>query len=189
MITLVNALRCPYCVRARLVLAEKAVEHRVEEVDLQAKPESLRRLNPRNRVPVLVHDDVVVPESAVVNEYLEEVFPEPRLLPADPAGRARVRRLIVAFEDFSDAYYDLRQSPDARPAMAEQLGRLEDILEGREFLAGDYSLADPAYWPWLGRLEGWLGVDLSGFPRVAAWKARLDARPAYAAELAVMPGR
>jgi glutathione S-transferase len=188
-ITLWNALRCPYCVRARLVLAEKAVEHRVEEIDLQDKPASLRRLNPRNRVPVLVHDDVVVPESAVVNEYLEELFPEPRLLPDDPAGRARVRRLIVAFDDFGDAYYDLRQSPDAWPAMAEQLGQLEELLDGREYLAGDYSLADPAYWPWLGRLEDWLGADLADFPRVAAWKARLDARPAYAAELAVMPAR
>jgi glutathione S-transferase len=120
---------------------------------------------------------------------VEDVFPEPRMLPAEAGGRAAVRRLVVAFEDFSNAYYDLRTSPDAWPAMAEQLGRLESQLDGREYLAGDYSLADPAYWPWLGRLEGWLGADLSAYPRVAAWKARLDARPAYAAELALMPAR
>jgi glutathione S-transferase len=188
-ITLVNALRCPYCVRVRLVLAEKGVEHRVDEIDLADRPASLRELNPRNRVPVLVHDDAVIPESAVVNEYLEEVFPDPPLLPSDAAGRAAVRRLIVAFEDFSDAYYDLRRSPDAWPDMAEQLGRLEANLDGRDFLAGEYSLADPAYWPWFPRLERWLGADLSGYPRLAAWTARLEARPAYAAELAVMPGR
>jgi glutathione S-transferase len=188
-ITLVNALRCPYCVRVRLVLAEKGVEHRVDEIDLADKPASLRRLNPRNRVPVLVQEDAVIPESAVVNEYLEEVFDDPPMLPSDPAGRAAVRRLIVAFEDFSGAYYAFRRSPDAWPDMAEQLDRLEATLDGGDFLAGAYSLADPAYWPWFPRLERWLGADLSGYPRLAAWRQRLEARTAYAAELDVMPER
>jgi glutathione S-transferase len=187
-ITLMSAVRCPYCVRVRLVLAEKGIEHEVQEIDLSHRPPILRRLNPRNRVPVLVHDDLALPESAVINEYLEEVFPQEPMMPGDPAARAVVRGLMVVFEDFSDAYYDYRRSSDAWPALGSELERLDALMEGREYLAGDsYTLAEPGYWPWFARLERTLGVDMTPYENLTAWKTRLERRPAYAAELGLTP--
>jgi glutathione S-transferase len=187
LLTLYNAARCPYCVRVRLVLAEKGIEHEMVEIDLADRDPILRTLNPRNRVPVLVQGDLVLPESAVINEYLEECFGEPRMMPADAAGRALVRRRIVVFEDLSDAYYDVRRSPEALPALREQLAAVDALLAGGGYLAGaQMTLAEPAYWPWIARMEKTMGVDLAPHPNLQAWKSRLDARPAYAAELALM---
>jgi len=185
-LTLYNAVRCPYCVRVRLVLAEKGIEHEVVEIDLADRDPILRTLNPRNRVPVLVDGDLVLPESAVINEYLEERFGEPRMMPEDAAGRALVRRLIVVFEDLSDAYYDFRRSPEALPALREQLRHLDGRLADGYLAGSQQTLAEPGYWPWVARIQATMGVDLSPYSNVQAWKARLDARPAYAAELALM---
>jgi glutathione S-transferase len=184
--TLYSAVRCPYCVRVRLVLAEKGIEHEVVEIDLADRDPVLRTLNRRNRVPVLVDGDVVLPESVVINEYLEERFPEPRMMPADAAGRALVRRLIVVFEDLTDAYYDFRRSPDALPPLREQLRHLDGQLAGGYLAGADLTLAEPGYWPWIARMQATMSVDLAPYPRLEAWKALLDARPAYAAELALM---
>lgn len=187
MITLYNADRCPYCVRVRLVLAGKGVEHDVHEIDLSDRDPMLRALNPRDKVPVLVHDDAVLTESAAINEYLEEVFPEPRMMPTDPQGRALVRRLMAAFDDLSDAYYDHRRSRDSLPELHAELGVLDGWLEHRRYLAGDeLSLADPGYWPWVARMQR-MEIDLAQHPNVSAWKVRLEARPEYAAELELTP--
>ncbi len=182
MIRLYNAQRCPYCVRVRLVLAEKRIPHEVVEIDLSDRPPILRTLNPRNRVPVLLEGDLVLPESAVINEYLEERVPDPPLLPSDPVGRAQVRRIVEVFEDFTDAYYAFRRSPEALPELREQLGSLEERLGDRDHLVGgSLTLADAGCWPWLARLAG-MGVDLGDFPAVAGWVERLAARPAFVAE-------
>ncbi len=188
MITLMSAARCPYCVRTRLVLAEKGIDHEVEEIDLSNRPPILRQRNPRNKVPVLIHDDLILPESAVINEYLDELFPDPPMMPSDAAGRALVRRLIVGFEDLTDAYYAYRRSDQAWPELDAALQLADGWLDGREYMAGDvYTLAEPGMWPWFARLERMLGVDLSAYPNVAGWKSRLEARPAYAAELGLTP--
>jgi glutathione S-transferase len=186
-LTLYNAVRCPYCVRVRLVLAEKGIEHELVEIDLADRDPVLRTLNPRNRVPVLVDGDLVLPESVVINEYLEERFGEPQMMPVDAAGRALVRRRIVVFEDLSDAYYDFRRSPEALPALRERLAMVDALLPGGGYLAGpQLTLAEPGYWPWIARMQATMGVDLSPHENLQAWKARLDARPAYAVELALM---
>ena len=104
-----HADSCPYCVRTRLVLAAKGIEHESVQVDLSNKPAWLREMNPRNRVPVLEHDGHVIYESEALGEYLDEVFPEPRMMPADAVGRADVRMLMRRFEDLSDAYYAARR--------------------------------------------------------------------------------
>ncbi len=88
MITLYDADRCPYCARVRIALAEKGVPYEVVEVDLSDRPAWLYEKNPVGKVPVLEEDDVCVPESAVIMELLEERYPEPPLLPADPLDRA-----------------------------------------------------------------------------------------------------
>ncbi len=78
MITLYDADRCPYCARARIVLAEKGIEYETVEVDLDDRPAWIYEKNPLGRVPVLEDDAFVLPESAVIDEYLEERYPEPR---------------------------------------------------------------------------------------------------------------
>src|ERR687886_303068 len=99
MLTLYDAARCPYCARVRIVLAEKRVEYEVVAIDLDDRPDWLYEKNPLGKVPVLEEDGWVLPESAVIMEYLEERYPEPALLPADPAERALVRLWIERFDD------------------------------------------------------------------------------------------
>src|SRR5207244_1771969 len=80
-----------YCARARIVLAEKGVDHETVVIDLADRPSWIYEKNPSGKVPVLEEDAWVLPESAVIMEYLEERYPEPPLLPADPAARPERR--------------------------------------------------------------------------------------------------
>ena len=85
---LIDAPRCPFCARVRLVLAEKALAYETVEIDLGNRPDWLYELNPSGKVPVL-DDGFILPESAVIMEYLEERFRRRRSCPAEPAARAR----------------------------------------------------------------------------------------------------
>ena len=88
---LYDAPRCPYCARVRIVLAEKGVAYDVVEIDLDDRPDWIKAKNPPDgRVPVIEEDGVVIPESVVLNEFLEECYPEPTA-PSDRPGRARLR--------------------------------------------------------------------------------------------------
>ena len=87
-VILYDAARCPYCARARIVLAEKGLGYETVEIDLSDRPAWLYAKNPSGTVPVLEEDGgFVLPESLVIMEYLDERFPEPPLWPADPAER------------------------------------------------------------------------------------------------------
>ena len=118
MLTLYDADRCPYCARVRIVLAEKGLEHETVVVDLDDRPAWIYEKNPLGRVPVLEEDAFVLPESAVIMEYLEERYPEPPLWPADPAERAAGRLLVERFDQLSRPYYALRRGDEEarRPA-------------------------------------------------------------------------
>ena len=190
MLTLYDAARCPYCARVRIVLTEKAIPYEAVNVDLDERPAWIFDLNPTGRVPVLEDDGIVLPESRVIMEYLEERFPEPALLPADPAARALVRVLLERFDGLADAYYALRRessSQQARTALDEALDDLDVVLERQPFLSGaQYGLADAGYVPWLIRAEATLGVDVRTRPTLGAWLERLEKRPAIAAELALV---
>src|SRR5213592_1751378 len=110
MLTLYDADRCPFCARARIVLAEKGVEYETVAIDLSDRPAWLYEKNPLGKVPVLEEGAFVLPESVVIMEYLEERYPEPALLPADPAERALARLAIDRFDDrFGDDYYAARR--------------------------------------------------------------------------------
>jgi len=100
-ITLYDADRCPYCARVRIVLAEKRIEYETVAVDLDDRPAWIYEKNPLGRVPVLEEDTFVLAESAVVDEYLEDRYPEPALWPADPAERALGRMLVFRFDELS----------------------------------------------------------------------------------------
>ncbi len=177
MLTLYDAARCPYCARVRIVLAEKGVEYEAIEIDLDDRPAWLYAKNPLGKVPVLEEDDWVLPESVVIMEFLEERYPEPALLPPDPAGRAQVRVLVYRFDDLlGDDYYAYRR--------AEQ-NRLAARLRALPFRAGvTFTLADAAYVPWVLRTRDMLGLELP--PHVADWADALAERRAVAAERQVV---
>jgi glutathione S-transferase len=187
-LTLYDADRCPYCARVRIVLAEKALGYETVVVDLDERPAWIYMKNPLGKVPVLEEDDLVLPESVVIMEYLEERYPEPPLWPADPADRAAGRLLVERFDRLSRPYYALRRGDDeARPELLERLVELDSLLTVTAFLTGpDFGLADAAYLPWILRLQANLGVDLEPHPALADWAARAMERPSVAAELQLL---
>jgi glutathione S-transferase len=189
MITLYSAERCPYAARARIALAEKGLEVETVEIDLSDRPAWLYEKNPAGRVPVIEEDDGrPLPESVVIMEFLEERYPEPPLLPADPADRAAVRLLIFRDDDLTGPYYALRRGADgAREEFDEALGRFEALLGRRPYLSGaEFGLADIAFVPWFLRARDALGVEFDGFPSIADWLERLEQRPSIAAEAGIV---
>ena len=185
MLTLYDAARCPYCARARIALAEKGLEYEVLEIDLSDRPQWIYEKNPTGRVPVIEEDAWILPESSVILEYLEERYPEPPLLPPDPADRALARVWIFRHDDFTKPYYALRrEEAGAAEKFDEQLAKLEEALSRQAWLTGaEYGLADIAYVPWVLRARDMLGVSLDAFPAVCEWLARLEERPAVAREV------
>lgn len=188
MITLYDADRCPYCARTRIVLAEKGLEYETVEIDLDDRPAWIYEKNPLGRVPVLEEDAFVLPESAVINEYLEERYPEPSLWPADPGERAFGRLLVFRFDELSKPYYALRREEEgAGERLASELAKLNAVLDARPYLSGrEFGLADVAYVPWIVRARDRMGVELGSFAALGDWLERLSARPSIAAELDVV---
>ena len=184
LITLYDAARCPYCARVRIVLAEKEIPYETVEIDLRDRPAWLYELNPSGKVPVVEEDGWVLPESAVIGEYLNERYPEPPLWPADPGERAAGRLLVFRFDDFSRPYYALRRGDEsARSGFEEELAFLDRLLAGSPWLSGRaFGLADIAFLPWLLRARDLLGVELEPWPSLASWVERACARPSVAAE-------
>lgn len=174
MITLYDAERCPYCARARIALAEKGIEHEVVAIDLSDRPPWLYEKNPLGKVPVIEEDAFVLPESAVIMEYLDERYPEPPLLPADPAARGLARLRVWRFDDLlGDDYYAFRRGEDN-----ELDARLEKLPVGLSLFS------DIAYVPWVLRAREMLGVALPD--RLETWLETFSARPAVAVELDVV---
>ena len=174
MLTLYDAERCPYCARVRIVLAEKDVEHEVFPIDLSDRPAWLYEKNPLGKVPVLEEDVFVLPESEVIMEYLEERYPEPALLPADPAARGLARLQVHRFDDqLGDDYYAARRSDP---------NRLEERLAALDL--GHSLFVDIAYAPWVMRARELLGLELPA--HLGEWLARFAERPSVAAELDIV---
>ena len=194
MIRLYDYPDCPFCQKVRVVLAEKDLEYERLHVDLhkgEQRAPAFLKLNPYGKVPVLIDEDIVIYDSTIINEYLDEEYPNPRLMPEDSAGRARVRLL----EDFGDNSFtppagmiltELHKPEGERDAekvrkyqseIAWILGRLEVNLEGKEYLTSDFSLADVAFVPRILVLSQ-LGVELDArLQNVASWIGRLRERP------------
>ena len=170
---LYDAARCPFCARVRIALAEKGLDHERVEVDLRNRPDWIYDLNPTGKVPV-VDDGFVLPESAVIMEYLDDRYPEQPLLPDDPKSRAVARKWVFRFDDLlGDDYYAYRSGGEN--ALAERLESLP---------VGDSLFVDVAYAPWVIRAKEMLGVTLPA--RLDAWLERLAARPSVAAEIEVV---
>ncbi|MGF1527525.1 MAG: glutathione S-transferase family protein [Candidatus Competibacterales bacterium] len=186
---------CPFVQRTRMVLAAKGLEAELVEIDLAAKPEGFEALSPLGKVPVLIHEGRPLVESTVINQYLEERFPEPALTPQDPYRRAQMRFWINVDETrLVPAFYRLvmAQEPDRqRRALGQyqtELQRFETLALGGTgpFILGEaLTLADVTAFTHLQRLP--LLVAHRGLPvpsregRLARWLAAVAALPAAVA--------
>ena len=153
-------------------------------MNLKNKPEDLVRQNPYGKVPVLVDGDGVIYESAILNEYLEEKFPQVRLMPSDPLLRSKARIWI----DFmntrvhpaaSDLQHD-RNLDKAGEKMAQHLQTLDKEMAGKDFLVGDYSLADITFIPFYTRRDRYKVTIDDNYPNLKRWGKNLIARPQVA---------
>ena len=182
---LYDAARCPYCARVRIVLAEKGVSYDSVEIDLRDRPAWIYEKNPSGKVPVLEEDGWVLPESAVISEFLNERYPEVPLWPDDPGERAAGRLLVFRFDDFSKPYYALRRGEEgARERFEDELGFLDALLAGMPWLSGRaFGLADVAFLPWVLRARDRLGITLEPWPDLARWLELSSERPSVAAEV------
>lgn len=196
MIKLYDFLPCPFGQKVRIALAEKGLTYELVQVDItkgENRHPDFFRLNPFGRVPVLVDEDTTVYDSTIINEYLEDEYPEPPILPpvGSSALRARARRL----EDFADTSFTPQVGqlmaelgkPDGE-RNAERLQRLNQAVErvldylnqelaGQQFLAGDFSVADIGFIPRLLVLPN-LGIEAgTNRSNVDGWIKRLVERP------------
>lgn len=151
------------------------------ECDLKNKSEELVTLNPYGKVPVLVDGDTVIYESAVINEYLDEKFPEVSLMPEDLAKRAEVRIWI----DFCNtrlqaAAGNIRHDHEVeknKKRLREHLETLEKRMAGRDYIVDDYSLADITYIPFFTREDSYRTSITEDLPNVKRWRDALLERP------------
>lgn len=182
--------------KAEIAFGEKGIAFELEMVPFemktlyQPKHPEVARINPKRQVPVLVDGDLEIFDSTQIFEYLETIRPEPALWPAEPKARASARLLEMK----SDEVYfppivrlmGLQATPDdpaaveARGAAAQFYDELERTMAGRQWLTGDYSYADIAFY--MAQLFGARMTAPMGdaHPRLQAWRERMNARPAVA---------
>jgi len=183
--------------KVRITLLEKGLEFERILIDLSKKeqkhPDYLK-IHPYGQVPALEDDGVIVYDSTIINEYLEDEYPHPPLMPSDSEGRARARMM----EDFRDVFFnpafvgifmEMRkpegernpeQIENSKQGIIKCFDRLEKELEAREYLAGSFSLADIAFMPNLDLLDRFnIPVDPK-YKNLRAWIERLKARPSFA---------
>jgi len=186
MMTLYSGTTDPYSHRCRIVLFEKGMDFQVIDVDLANKPEDLAVINPHNEVPVLVERDLVLQQANIINEYIDERFPHPQLMPADPVMRARARLFLHNFEEqlfaqIKDVESDNQKVADkARAVIRDNLTQIVPLFSKQQYILGDeFSMLDVAIAPLLWRL-GHYGIEL---PKQAApllkYAERIFSRPAY----------
>ena len=150
----------PFSHRCRIVLFEKGMDFEVIDVDLSNKPEDLSILSPYSDSPVLVERDLVLTDANIINEYIDERFPHPQLMPPDPVMRARARLFLKDFENQLFIHMKALQSNEkskkdaARKIVTETLIQLTPIISKQEYLLHDeYSMLDVAMAPLLWRIE------------------------------------
>lgn len=157
--TLYSGTMDPFSHRTRIVLFEKEVECQLIEVDVDNKPRELADLNPYNEVPTMVDRDLVMYQSLIINEYLDERLPHPPLMPVDPVSRARARLMLFRFDhDWYGLIPDIlsgdkKVSNDAKNALRDGLTVISPVFKDQQFVLGDeFSLVDCALAPILWRL-------------------------------------
>jgi glutathione S-transferase len=201
---LYGASRSPFFRKARIVLEEKGIPYEVEGLVPVPKTPELLALHPMGKIPILRDGDVVVPDSSVICAYLERVQPAPALYPQD----ARELAAALFFEEYADTRMSeiigginfetfvkpqiLKQAPDlARAAeLRARLSEIYDYLESRlspdrEWLLPRFGIADVGVGA---QLQG-LGfckeeIDAARWPRTAAYRRAIEARPSFKTAIA-----
>ena len=160
--TLYSGTSDPWSHRTRIVLFEKDIECQIVDVDVNKKPRELGELNPYNQVPTMVDRDLVLYESNIINEYLDERLPHPPLMPVDPVSRARARLMLVRFDrDWYGLIHDItggdkKAATKARHTLRDGLTVISPIFKEQTFALGEeFSLVDCSLAPLLWRLDHW----------------------------------
>jgi RNA polymerase-associated protein len=191
MMVLYSGTTCPFSHRCRFVLFEKGMDFEIRDVDLYNKPEDISVMNPYGQVPILVERDLILYESNIINEYIDERFPHPQLMPADPVMRARARLFLFNFERELFVHVQQLERRDhtkdssklmerARQQIRDRLTQLTPIFMKNKFMLGeDFSMLDVAIAPLLWRLDHY-AIEM---PKTAAplmkYAERIFSRPAY----------
>ncbi len=186
MMILYSGTACPFSQRCRIVLFEKGMDFEIKDVDMHDKSDEIAAMNPYNQLPILVERDLTLYESNIINEYIDERFPHPQLMPADPVMRARARLFLHNFE--RDLFSQLPDIVNGTPKVAEKaraivrdnLTQIAPIFNKQKYMLGDdYSMLDVAIAPLLWRLDHY-GIQL---PKPATpllkYAERLFYRPAF----------
>ena len=190
MMVLYSGTTCPFSQRCRFVLFEKGMDFEIRDVELFNKPEDVNVMNPYGQVPILVERDLILYESNIINEYIDERFPHPQLMPGDPVARARVRLFLFNFEKELFVHVGVLESRQtkanekamdkARSAIRDRLTQLAPVFTKNRYMLGDdFSMLDVSIAPLLWRLDHY-GIDLpkSAAP-LAKYAERIFQRPAY----------
>ena len=159
MMRLYSGTTCPYSHRCRIVLYEKGMDFEVIDVDMMNRAEDIAVINPYNKVPTLVERDLILYEANIINEYIDERFPHPQLMPPDPVMRGRARLFLHRFEQ--ELYSKVavieqggKTADKARAVIRDNLTQISQILTKQKFLLGDeFSMLDVAIAPLLWRLD------------------------------------
>ena len=185
--TLFSKPTCPWSHRTRLVLAEKSINIDIVDVEEDSLPEDLLDLNPYNSVPTLVDRDLVLYDSRVIMEYLDERFPHPPLMPVDPVTRAQFRLALFRIErDWYSLAEEIQDGGDRKPVSRARKFLRESILSSAEvfaskrfFLSDEFSLVDCTIAPILWRLPVY-EVDLPSQAKpIMRYMDEVFARPSF----------
>ena len=192
MMTLYSGITCPFSHRCRFVLFEKGMDFEIKDIDTFNKPEDLAVINPYNQVPVLVERDLILYESNIINEYLDERFPHPQLMPADPVMRGRGRLVLFRLEKelfvhvatLETQAATAKEQAKAREAIAQGLTMIAPAYAKNKYVLGDdFSMIDVALAPLLWRLEHYdIKLGKSAAPLLKSAE-RIFQRPAFAEAL------
>jgi len=192
MMTLYSGITCPFSQRCRFVLYEKGMDFEIKDVDVFNKPEDLALMNPYNQVPVLVERDLILHESNIINEYIDERFPHPQLMPGDPVMRGRGRLVLYRMEKELFSLVQVLENPEstnkeqakAREAIGNGLTLLAPSFTKNKYILGDdFSMIDVALAPLLWRLEHYdIKLGKSAAPLLKSAE-RIFQRPAFAEAL------
>jgi RNA polymerase-associated protein len=188
--TLYSRADCPLSHRVRIVLAEKGITADIIDVDVNNPPEDLIDINAYNSVPTLVDRDLVLYDSMIIMEYLDERFPHPPLMPVDPVSRARTRMMLYRIDkDWYGLIGDLTgddatRAERAREVLRSDFAMLSPLLAKKPFFMSDeFALIECAIAPILWRLPLY-GLEIpSQLKPLLRYAERIFSRPSFRASL------
>ncbi|SFU43150.1 RNA polymerase-associated protein [Nitrosomonas eutropha] len=186
MMTLYSTATCPFSHRCRIVLHEKDMDFQVIDVDPNNIPEDIAVISSHGKVPILVERDLVLYEANIINEYIDDRFPHPQLMPAEPVMRARARLLLHRFEKELFCHVESLEQGNQKAAdkirieITNGLTMIAPIFDKQRYMLGDeYTMLDVVIAPLLWRLDHY-GIKL---PKQAAallkYAERLFSRPLF----------